>query len=145
LGSKEIPLICGGYNPLRKECKTFENGEWRSFGSMTNAKYDFAISKLSFGNGTHLFLSGGYNGSQLLSTIEVLTQYGIKEASLKLPISADVHTTVMMNNTHMMLIGGRQEQKSNISPKTHILNIENFEWLNGPNLLFQDIFIAVPE
>lgn len=136
LSFHEIPLICGGYDPSRNECKIFEYGEWRSFGSMTVAKYDFAITKSSFGTGTQLFLSGGFTGSRTLSTLEVLTQYGIKEASLKLPNSVDVHTMVMLNNTHMILIGGRQEQNSIASGKTHILNMENFEWLNGPQLTF---------
>jgi hypothetical protein len=131
LSFHEIPLICGGYDPNRNECKIFEYGEWRPFGSMTEARLDFAITKSPFGNDTKLFLTGGKN-EQHLATTEILKKGVFKKGPVKLPVNIAFHCMVLLNNTSVIVIGGIQN--SSYSGKTHILRTENMHWSNGPQL-----------
>ena len=131
LDFQEYPFICGGFNPHRNECKTFQNGEWRSFESMTEARHDFAITKLPFDS--KLLLSGGHNGQNLaLATAETLTKNGFDKALLKLPVEIRGHCMIVMNSSRLILLGGLQNGA--FSVKTHILNTENLLWLEGPQL-----------
>ena len=133
LGFQEAPLICGGGYPTvpTNECKTFENGAWRSFGSMNESRFNFAITKSPFGNDTKLFLSGGYN-YQMLATAEVLTKDGFEKAPVQLPVSMDFHCMVMLNSTSIIVLGGREGSRYTVD--THILNTETMQWSDGPRL-----------
>ncbi len=131
LGFHDIPLICGGYDADRNECNTFEHTEWRIFGSMTSAKYDFAITKSPFGNHTKLFLTGGKN-KQYLATTEILMKGGFEKALVKLPIDISGHCMILLNRTSIIVIGGEQEVVT--LAKTYILRTENMQWSNGPQL-----------
>jgi len=131
LGFHEIPLICGGNKPNRTECNTFEHGEWRPFGSMTETRYDFAIMKSPFGNHTKLFLTGGKNIKHLATT-EILKEGGFEKAPVKLPVDIAYHCMILLNRTSIIVIGGIQN--SSYSGKTHILSSEKMQWSNGPQL-----------
>jgi hypothetical protein len=129
LGFHEILLICGGYDPNRNECNTFEHGEWRPFASMTEARHDFAIMKSPFGNDTIFFLTGGKNEQH---STEVLKKGGFKKAPVQVPIDIAYHCMILLNRTNIIVIGGMQD--SSYSAKTHILSTENIHWSNGPRL-----------
>jgi hypothetical protein len=131
LGFGEIPLICGGITT--NQCKTFENGGWQTFKSMTEDRYDFAITKTLFGNDEKLILLGGYNG-QRLATAETLSKDGFDDSLLKLQFSIYGHCMVMLNSSSLILLGG--SQNSSYSTKTHILNTKNLNWFEGPLLKF---------
>jgi hypothetical protein len=135
LGYQEVPLICGGVYQTSptNECKIFENGAWRTSGSMKEPRFNFAITKSPFGNDTKLFLSGGYN-SQMLATAEVLTKNGFEKVPLELPVGMDYHCMVMLNSTSIIFLGGRQDSRSTSSTNTFILNTEMMQWSNGPRL-----------
>ncbi len=122
LSLHQIPLIC---DQNTNECKTFENGDWRSFGSMTEAEYDLVIIKSPSGYDTKLFISN----SQSLDTLK---KDGFEKAHVKLPIDIAYYCMILLNSTSIIVIGGHQN--SSYLANTQILSIDNMQWSNGPQL-----------
>ena len=119
-------VICGGISHS-KECQSFDNGTWTPFGSMTQARSNFAITKSPFASNDsiQLFIAGG-------TSSEVLTEGGWEDASIGLPISFAEHCMLLLNSSAVMVIGGYQNGAC--SPNTHIYNSDTGTWTYGPRL-----------
>ena len=64
---------------------------------------------------------------------ELLTSEGWKMFEPDLPIGVERHCMVLVNNSHIMLIGGKTEE-AKYSGKTYFLNLEGGTWEDGPVL-----------
>ena len=107
---------------------------------MKEARYFPAITRFPNAGGPYQYMiSGGLNNNDSdtkkhLSSIEVLTSdNGWKSIEPLLPVTVRAHCMVALNSTHVMAIGGVQNE-SNFAKKTFILDIARSAWSEGPSL-----------
>jgi hypothetical protein len=128
-GLKQNPLICGGTNSLANGCYSFESNRWSSLGSMTSARSNAAVVQLQSGQ---LFVTGGLNGTNYLSSSEILTEQGWQAKVPSLPITFGYHCMVEVNSTTLLVIGGIQNGQR--SAKTFYLSTKDLSWTVGPEM-----------
>jgi N-acetylneuraminic acid mutarotase len=128
-GLKQNPLICGGTNSVANGCYSFENNGWISAGSLTSARSNAAVVQLQSGQ---LFVTGGLNGPNYLSSAEILTAQGWQAKVPSLPATFGYHCMVEVNSTTVLLIGGIQNGAR--SRKTFYLRTQDQSWTAGPEL-----------
>jgi hypothetical protein len=132
LGLKDTPIICGGLqiDYLSKRCYSLKNKEWVSSYSMNSAKALSGVAQLQDGK---LLVSGGLIGSELLNSLEMLTEEGWENDAPFLPVSIASHCMVQINSTTVMIIGGSQNNQD-YTANTFYLNIKEHKWTEGPKL-----------
>ncbi len=128
-GLKQNPLICGGTNSVANGCFSFENNGWISSGSMTSARSNAAVVQLQTGQ---LFVTGGLNGPNFLSSAETFTEQGWQAKVPSLPIPIGYHCMVEVNSTTVLIIGGYQSGQR--SAKTFYLSTKDQSWTAGPDM-----------
>ena len=138
LGPDEKPIVCGGgeAGDYSNECYFYVNKTWSSFPSMSERRYYSAISQSPYPDKSHFFLvTGGFSDIGYPSnTGEVLTQNGWLKVSVNLPTVMARHCVVLVNDTTVMLIGGRKSQDGFLK-ETYLFNSENEIWSEGPTLM----------
>ena len=76
------PVVCGGYSSgYSRKCYRFKNGKWKKFASMKE-KRGYAAG-IMHKNKFHVF--GGYDGSSLSKTTELISIDGGVEYGPELP------------------------------------------------------------
>ena len=134
LGLNEKPIVCGGYDGTnrRSECNILET-TWVRLPSLSQSLYHAKLSPSPFANKNHqLILSGGYTGSESVSTVQVLSQE--KWESLpSLPKTLYGHCMLLINSNSLMAVGGSNETYLD---NTYILDSLNpvLKWVAGPAL-----------
>jgi len=124
IGLDNIPIICGG-SRNDQACQMYTNGKWEVGPTMNYERSEAAMVKSGHG----LIVSGGYFNSYT-STQEILTTSGWKEiVSLPKPVAG--HCIVNLNSTHIMSIGGYD---NNYFTDVNILNLNDEHWTIGPSL-----------
>ena len=131
------PIVCGGFPSDDKsstnQCETFLNGSWVSCQPMTESRTEFSFIKFPVVNDSvSLFLTGSY--SPLLDSAEFLVNGKWERWSVPLPVKIGSHCMVMLNSTAFILIGGKQDDEV-FSKRSHIFDITNQKWSDGPKLL----------
>jgi hypothetical protein len=127
LGFQNMPMICFRDST---ECYSLDKNKWTSSPSrMARRLYGGAISLSPYPTKSYkLFLAGG----RWSNTIKVLTEQGWKELPKTIPVTIYAHCAVLVNSTTVMVIAGKQNEKS--SNKTYFFNTENEIWTKGPQL-----------
>ena len=83
--------ICGGWDRSRRsECYTLEKSRWKPAGILENARYDHGASYITTG----LWMTGGYNGQQILASTELLLPDGKVTSGPNLPERRSFHCQV---------------------------------------------------
>jgi hypothetical protein len=131
LGFKGNPILCGGSqtNATSNKCYSLENNEWFSIASTNSERAYAAAAQLQDGK---LLVTGGYDGSDYLSSAEVLTEEGWENNIPSLPVTIWGHCMVTVNSTTVMAIGGYQNGQ--ISGKTFYFTFGEESWIAGPEL-----------
>jgi hypothetical protein len=134
LGVKENPFICGGIQngTCSNKCYSLENNEWVSYGSMITERSYAAAALLQNGK---LLVTGGSDGSAILSSAEMLTEDGWGSNIPPFPFLIHEHCMVAINSTTTMIIGGCYYNPG----KAYLVNIFYFTlgtdgWTEGPAL-----------
>jgi len=127
----EIPMICGGWNgrTIFKMCFKLVDKTWKEAGILESGKTVEMGSGNIIINGS-LLLSGGYAGSRSDKTQLMDSSNSIKELK-GMPIAISGHCNVMLNSSHLLIIGGWD---SNARSETLILDLVKEEWTNGPSM-----------
>jgi len=122
-------MICGGYNGRRiGDCYTFgPNKVWNKVQSLKTPRSDMSTGNIVI-NGK-LWISGGYDGSNLAST-ELVTEQAVMQSS-NLPFTGYGHCSVFLDRTRIMTIGGSSGRHRD---ETHIMDTTTNHWTPGPEL-----------
>ena len=103
-------LICGGLRFFQdgtqvtsNECYILDKYSSRLFATMSK-KRGYAASLIT--NENNLWVTGGAEGSQILSSTEYILKNGESIEGPKLPIGLAAHTVVGINSTFSMFVGG---------------------------------------
>jgi N-acetylneuraminic acid mutarotase len=113
-------------------CHFFENDEWVSSDGMKLARRYAAAAQLQDGK---LLVSGGYNNAGSINSVEILTENGWESNTPSLPVTIEVHCTVTVNSTTVMVIGGEQDGLT--SGKTFYFTLGDESWIEGPELKYK--------
>ena len=130
--SKQFPLICGG--DLSDLCFVIGQSESSLVAKMLEKRR--GASGLLLNENT-FWISGGYNGENLLNSSEIIEYFPNSDTWLStsgpdLPTAINHHSSVMLNEFEAMIIGGYTESDSN---KTFVYNFETRQWRKGPDLI----------
>lgn len=79
-----------------------------------------------------LLSQGGYNGSDWLDTVEIWDENAWEVSSMKMPTAINLHCSVQINLTTLMIIGG---YNGSGRAETYILNTDTEQWAQGPSML----------
>ena len=132
LDKDDNPIVCGGYRS--QKCETFQNGNWIPSQPLIEDSHHLRIIKLPLFNGSvSMFATGMYSPN--FKSAEILLNGSWENLPGFLSVKISAHCMVMLNSSALLIIGGKQDTVEN-SPKTHILNIKNQEWIEGPELKF---------
>ena len=133
LDNNDNPIVCGG-QPSTNDCQSFVNGRWVSIQPLTQIRSLYATMKSPFLNDSvNLFLAGSFD--PLSGTAEILVNGVWQKWPINLPTKIGFHCMLMLNSTALILIGGNQDDVV-LSPRTHIFDIANQKWSDGPVLHF---------
>ena len=124
-------VVCGGtYSGSYQTCYNFTNAGWQQFSSMKE-KRRFAAGVMSK-NKFHVF--GGYDGSSLLQTSEIISMDGGVEYGPELPVAVSSHAIISINSTLSLLSGGSTDTTGS-SSLTWFFDHETNVFSSGPSLL----------
>ncbi len=136
LGFEDNPIICGGSDTstsYSNKCYSLKASEWISSPDMKSGKaYAAVLVSPNVTTLAKLFVTGGFNSSSYLNTIDVLTPNGWKTLPQSLPINVDLHCSVYVNSTTMMIIGGYQSTRW--LTNTYFFNINDHILTSGTPL-----------
>ena len=133
LDNNDNTIVCGG-KPDTNDCQSFVNGSWVSIQPMTTTRSLCATMKSPFINDSvSLFFTG--SAYPLLDSAEIFLNGVWQKWPINLPTKIGYHCMVMLNSTALILIGGTQDAVV-YSPRTHIFDIANQKWSDGPVLNF---------
>ena len=128
------PIVCGGHfnlNTNYQTCYKLTNAGWQEFAIMNEKRRSAA--GIIFKNKFHVF--GGFNGSSLLQTSEIISIDGVVEYGPELPKGVWRHAITSINSTLSLLSGGRTWNSNSMSPLTWYFNHETNVFSAGPSLL----------
>ena len=116
-------FVCGGSYPPISDCFSydFDAGVWLPQTSMGEERGDAAAVML---NDSHWWITGGHNASRLQSTELYNLEANSVSPFLDLPIAADYHVILKVDETHFFLSCG--------SRKSYILDLETEIWHETP-------------
>ena len=123
------PVICGGYTNegFSDECYTIDEFKTKLFNKMTTKRAYAASIKV---NDTLLWISGGYNGFNILKLTEFV-ENGLSIPGPELPLPLMSHVVVTLSLDLVMVIGGRSPDMS-YSTRTFYFDFQ--AWMAGPDL-----------
>ena len=129
---KGTPVVCGGYSSTSSDkCYKFTTtGGWQEFASMKD-KRDVAAG-IVYKKKLHVF--GGYDGSQVLQSSEIISEDGGVIDGPDLPTAVMRHAITAINSTVSILSGGSANSNS-ASSQTWFYNHETEAFSSGPTLL----------
>ena len=123
-----IPIICGGY-PATDECYKITAKEVVLVVKMTTKRAGAASVTI---NSTSLWITGGLNGNNVLSSSEFVQMEGTMPGP-ELPIAVYYHAMINTRNDLTMVIGGKTTGNY-YSAKTFYYNHNYGNWSDGPKL-----------
>ena len=123
------PTICGGTFPTTENCFVLSNSESQFLTSMT-ARRKYAASSQQE---DHLWISGGRDGDDYLSSTEKVHSDGRAIPGPEMPLPLASHAMVKINETVTLIIGGESTGIS-FSKRTFYYNHKTSEWSDGPEL-----------
>ena len=136
-------LICGGLRFFQdgtqvtsNECYILDKYSSRLFATMSK-KRGYAASLIT--NENNLWVTGGAEGSQILSSTEYILKNGESIEGPKLPIGLAAHTVVGINSTFSMFVGGFISGLFALD-LTYYYDNYNQVWFDGPRLNFPRSF-----
>ena len=131
LDNNDNPIVCGG-QPCTNDCQSFVNDSWVSIQPLTQIRSLYATMKSPFLNDSFsLFLTGSLD--PLSDSGEIFVNGVWQKWPINLPTKIGYHCMVMLNSTALILISGTQNAVV-LSPRTHIFDIANQKWSDGPVL-----------
>ena len=136
LGPKLEPVICGGFynsgNVDENSCYSLQKDTWQLLSLMNQNRRHAAIAPSPYpSDNFSVIVSGGYNGSDWLDTVEIWNQNAWHLSSTVMPVAINLHCMVQINLTTVMIIGG---YNTTSLVETFIFNSENEIWVPGPSL-----------
>jgi hypothetical protein len=141
--NRKHPMICGGSGrgfSHTCECHSFKDGAWQSIHSLNECRRALASAVFSNPNTNEdddiIFITGGYNGSKVLSTVESFDGNVWNQTMFAdLPTTIDLHCMVKINNTMLLQIGGTIDNfYAGATESTYFLDIILNKWIPGPKL-----------
>ena len=91
--------ICGGF-PYTNECYTLDNGEWKPTSqNLQIERYDHAASNI----GNNIWITGGHDGSQILSSSEIMHPDGKITPGPDLPQARSSHCQISHGQTTFII------------------------------------------
>ena len=126
-----IPVLCGGASPtIYQKCYNYTNTGWQQFANMKKKRGGAAgvMSKNKF----HVF--GGFDGSSLLQTSEIISMDGGVEYGPELPVAVSSHAITSINST-MSIMSGGETSAVFYSTLTWFFDHETNVFSSGPSLL----------
>jgi len=136
------PMVCGGKGEegiATSLCHQFDTS------SMTFKKETFSLkSSRKFAsafqlNSDQALVFGGLDGGPL-DTMEIVSSNGSVMSDKRLPFTFSSGCSAKINNTHGIIIGGKQDNKP--SAKTYFMNLNSLETSPGPELQQERIFFG---
>ncbi len=141
LYNRTQPIICGGYgSSFHCECHSLKDGAWQSIQSLNECRSSTASAVFSNPNNNEdddiLLITGGYDGSKVLSTVESFDGNVWSQTMFAdLPSTIDGHCMVKINNTMLLQIGGTIDASyAGTTDKTYFFDIIKNKWISGPKL-----------
>ncbi len=141
IGGKEVPIICGGetraFNPYADECFILDKStkQWIQIQARLSTPRKWASSiAIDIGNKKALWIMGGYNGQETLSSTDIVTMDSGNvtiQAGPDLPFKVVGHCQVKLNATTALLIAGFGRRSS-----TYFLDLptSGSRFVKGPSL-----------
>ena len=123
------PTICGGSYPYTDICFVILNSESQFLTNMKTTR-EFAASSQQE---DYLWISGGYDGDNFLSSTEKIHSDGRAIPGPEMPLPLRLHAMVKINENLTLIIGGRSPGNS-ASKRTFYYNHKTSEWSDGPEL-----------
>ena len=117
------PVVCGG-NSYTEECYILTQKKSNFLTKLSTIRNGAAIVQV---NSSRLWISGGFNGMNIVASSEFLQEDGTKPGP-ELPKALQRHIMVNLNNL-TMVIGGQNEYT-----KTFVYDHQKGEWSDGPNI-----------
>ncbi len=102
---------------------------------MNSVRSGAATAQLQDGK---LLVTGGYNVSDVMNSVEMLTEDGWETNIPSLPVTLIGHCMVTVNSTTVMVIGG--EQNGQYSGKTFYFTFGEESWTEGPELKEERVY-----
>jgi len=129
------PTICGGVidNQFDKKCFTLTNGTtWTNSFNLNTSRY--VASYIPISASKVLVIGGQDENWNTLNTMEMVNtgSMGSTVEENNLPFKFADGCATIVNETHGLLIGGRQDER--ISSKTYFINLLTLETYLGPEL-----------
>ena len=128
--SKDGPLLCGGFNydTMTRSNACFTLKDFKEADVNLQTKRDGA-SAVVLPNG-ELWIQGGYDGKNSLSTSETMSLQGSKPG-MELEKGISGHCSTMINATTAFITGGFT---GSYSRETYFVDIHNWRWTKGPQM-----------
>ena len=129
---ENTPIVCGGSATLIKQsCLIFGQSQ-----SVTMAEPRYGAASIVL-NTTTMWVLGGYDGSNYLSSSEFLTLDNAV-AGPSLPYKMGYHCAVKFNESQIYVIGGYYNDLSDRSHYVYIFNpLDNFSYKQGPSMNYR--------
>ncbi len=126
------PTICGGFSSSTVDkCYSYHKDGWWNARNLTLPR--FTPANVVLDNGRTLCVTGGFNGSKVTDTIDLVTLSSSRTSGpMELPVALTGHCMVRVFNRMTFVIGGYRSIKAGNS--TWILNQSSIEWTIGPDL-----------
>ncbi len=102
---------------------------------MNSVRSGAATAQLQDGK---VLVAGGYNISDVMNSVEMLTEEGWESNIPSLPVTLIGHCMVTVNSTTVMVIGG--EQNGQESGNTFFFTFGKESWTEGPALKFKRVY-----
>ena len=130
--TQDGPLLCGGFNYYTRShsnaCFTLKGFKFKETDVKLQTKRSGA-SAVVLPNG-ELWIQGGYDGKNSLSTSETMSLQGSKPG-MELEKGISGHCSTMINATTAFITGGFT---GSYSRETYFVDIHNWRWTKGPQM-----------
>jgi len=138
LFNKKTPIICGGYKPNRIDscdCYALQNQSWTKILRLNECRRFPASALVTQHEEEVLLITGGYDGSMMLKSVESFDGNEWQEQLPALPKKVWLHCLVKINSTTLLLVGGSATSDGmNPFSAAHFYNVDKNQWSPGPTL-----------
>jgi hypothetical protein len=122
------PLVCGGEYPATNVCYVVNQP-----GQSSEMREERAYSASLTLNSTHLWVTGGRNGSGWLKTSEFVSMGQAAVKGPDLPFAVEEHCLVGVNSSTALLCGGYNDGGD--LNECHYMDLEDHSWSQGPSMM----------